>query len=169
MKSSTSGHLFDTIITNYMRLVAERLTKQGMKVCVPSGDPRFEIIKDEVKEGDSVVDFHVENKWSERHAAYVCGLGTFGLSRGLITKAGMAGRFASIIIDVEIEPDERPYKGIYDYCIRCGVCLRRCPAQAISMECGKNNEKCGNYVNGMAEIFPPRYCQFQSQLFYYFR
>ena len=31
------------------------------------------------------------------HAAYLCGLGTFGLSRGIITKPGMAGRFGSIM------------------------------------------------------------------------
>ena len=28
--------------------------------------------------------------WSERHAMYAAGLGTFGLSKGLITKKGMA-------------------------------------------------------------------------------
>jgi epoxyqueuosine reductase len=33
------------------------------------------------------------SNWSERHVAFVCGLGTFGLSKGLITKKGIAGRF----------------------------------------------------------------------------
>ena len=68
-------------------------------------------------------------------------LGTFGLSRGLITKRGMAGRITSIIINAEFEPDERPYTGIYDFCIRCGACALKCPVKAISMEYGKNNAR----------------------------
>ena len=146
-----------SFITDYMRAVADILAEQGMKVCVPSSDPRFGVIRDEIKEGDTVVDFHVESKWSERHAAYACGLGTFGLSRGLITKSGMAGRYASIIIDAEIEPDERPYTGVYDYCTRCGACIHKCPVKAISLEYGKNNIKCSNYVDLMGERFSPRY------------
>ena len=33
------------------------------------------------------------SNWSERHVAYVCGLGTFSLSKGLITERGVSGRF----------------------------------------------------------------------------
>ena len=28
----------------------------------------------------------------------------------------MTGRFASIIVDIALEPDERPYDRVYDYC-----------------------------------------------------
>ena len=34
--------------------------------------------------------------WSERHVAYVSGLGTFGLSGGLITAKGQAVRLGSV-------------------------------------------------------------------------
>ncbi|MGM9587783.1 MAG: hypothetical protein ACI3VA_09890 [Candidatus Limivicinus sp.] len=34
--------------------------------------------------------------WSERHVAYVCGLGTFGLSANLITAKGCSGRLCSL-------------------------------------------------------------------------
>ena len=37
-----------------------------------------------------------KSNWSERHVAFVAGLGTFSLNRSLITKAGAAGRFGSI-------------------------------------------------------------------------
>jgi epoxyqueuosine reductase len=37
------------------------------------------------------------SSWSERHAAYAAGLGTFGLCDGLITARGKAVRFGSII------------------------------------------------------------------------
>lgn len=136
--------------------INEWLVSEGIAACVPTSDERFKVIRDTVVQ-DGITDFHVESKWSERHAAYVSGLGTFGLSRGLISKAGMAGRYASVIVDLEVEPDERDYTGVYDYCTRCGVCARNCPAQAITLECGKHNQTCSDYVNRMKEEYAPRY------------
>ena len=97
------------------------------------------------------------SNWSERHAAYAAGLGTFGLSKGLITEKGIAGRFASIIIDAEAAPDERKYTGIYDYCTMCGACVRRCPGQAITLEEGKNHNICNTTVNTLSAPHAPRY------------
>ena len=94
---------------------------------------------------------------SERHAAYACGLGTFGLSRGIITQKGMAGRVASMIVDSTLETDERPYSGVYDYCVKCGACAKRCPAGAITVERGKNNALCSRYLDRMGERYAPRY------------
>ena len=37
------------------------------------------------------------SNWSERHVAYICGLGTFSLSKGLITERGVSGRFGSVV------------------------------------------------------------------------
>lgn len=93
--------------------------------------------------------------WSERHAAYVCGLGMFGLSKGLITKKGMAGRITSVLISVELKADVRPYKEIYEYCIMCGACIHRCPSNAIS-ETGKDNVVCKNHMETFKEKFYPR-------------
>ena len=98
-----------------------------------------------------------KSNWSERHAAYVCGLGTFGLSKGLITNKGMAGRFVSVLISEELPADPRPYQGIYDNCIRCGACVRRCPVDAISLEKGKDHVLCGAWLDKMGEIHAPRY------------
>lgn len=136
----------------FMGLLLRRLTESGIGACVPSLDERFKVQFEMVGE-----DFHADSRWSERHAAYACGLGTFGLSRGLITKRGMAGRVASIIIEEELAPDARPYTGVYDYCIHCGVCAAKCPAGAISMESGKNNRICHGYLNRMKEQYAPRY------------
>ena len=91
------------------------------------------------------------SNWSERHAAYAAGLGTFGLSRGLITEKGMAGRFGSVITSAKIEPTERPYQNPFEYCTMCGACQARCPAQAIDRTKGCANGKdqliCGPYVD----------------------
>ena len=97
------------------------------------------------------------SNWSERHAAYVCGLGTFSLTRAIITQKGTAGRLGSIITDLELEPDPRPYTGLYDYCTRCGACIRRCPVQAISLEGGKLQDPCNQRSAMLRERYAPRY------------
>lgn len=143
-------------LNEFMGRAKQRLETRGVKVCVPSSDERFAVQRRSVG-SEEAPEFRADSRWSERHAAYVCGLGTFGLSRGIITKKGMAGRVASMIVDTELPPDERPYSGVYDYCIRCGVCAKRCPARAITMEHGKNNAQCSRYVDKMGERYAPRY------------
>ncbi len=70
--------------------------------------------------------------WSERHVAFVAGLGTFGLSGGLITEHGIAHRLASVVVDLPLDADTRPYgDDILGWCTRCGACARRCPAGSI--------------------------------------
>lgn len=101
------------------------------------------------------------SNWSERHVAYVCGLGTFGLSKGLITQKGVAGRLTSIITSLRLPPDERPYSDLYDYCSMCGACARNCPAGAITLDGGKDHVKCSQFVNETIANFleegaPPR-------------
>ena len=90
--------------------------------------------------------------WSERHVAYAAGLGTFGLSKGLITAKGMAGRIGSVITDAPFAPTPRPYSSPFEYCTICGACQARCPAGAIdkSKGCalGKDQTICGPYVMG---------------------
>lgn len=143
-------------IGRYMRSIMGLMEEKGIRSCVPSLDERFGI-SFEMTESGGTPDFHADSRWSERHAAYACGLGTFGLSRGLITAKGMAGRFASIVISEELEPSVREYTGIYDYCIRCGACVRKCPVNAISLENGKNNVRCNEHVENMKKEYSPRY------------
>ena len=95
--------------------------------------------------------------WSERHNAYICGLGTFGLSKGLITKKGVAGRYFSWITEANFEKDHRTYSGIYEYCTLCGVCIHRCPVRAINERAGKNNDMCAGFLNITSKRFSPRY------------
>lgn len=91
--------------------------------------------------------------WSERHAAYVAGLGTFGLCDGLITPLGKAVRLGSVVARLVIPPTERPYAERHAYCLfyrdgGCGVCIRRCPAGAITRE-GHDKERCGAYTHSV--------------------
>ena len=143
-------------INAYMKRVKEYFESQGIQACVPAQDPRFGVRTTELPEGDPK-GAHIASNWSERHIAYASGLGTFCLTRGLISAKGVAGRYASIIISEKLEPDARPYTGVYDYCIMCGACIPRCPAGAITLEGGKNQIKCRDWVHLMGQRYAPRY------------
>lgn len=139
--------------------ISNRLSEAGIPNLVPLLDERFAQVNagNRFQEYDCVTEKTYGSNWSERHAAYVCGLGTFGLSKGIITEKGMAGRFASIIIAEEIPADERPYTEIYEYCTMCGACVRRCPVQAISLEEGKNHNICHGWLMKTKELCAPRF------------
>jgi epoxyqueuosine reductase len=91
------------------------------------------------------------SSWSERHAAYAAGLGTFGLSDGLITAKGKAHRVGSVIAKIDISPTPRPYDSHHAYCLwyakgTCGVCIGKCPTGAIT-EKGHDKQRCSDYVD----------------------
>jgi epoxyqueuosine reductase QueG len=90
--------------------------------------------------------------WSERHAAFASGLGTFGLSDGFITERGIAHRCGSVVTDVVIIPTRRIHAGHLGNCLyfhdgSCGACIKRCPVMAFSRQ-GHDKEKCKAYVYG---------------------
>jgi epoxyqueuosine reductase QueG len=92
--------------------------------------------------------------WSERHAAYIAGLGTFGLCDGLITPLGKAMRCGSVIAHIDVEPSKRTYIDHHEYCLyfskgTCKECVKRCPANAIS-EKGHDKVKCKKYIRQVA-------------------
>lgn len=134
-----------------MHLKSE-LINEGYDSIVPALDERFW--------SKNLGDQHkakFTSNWSERHAAFVCGLGTFGLSKGLITPKGVAGRFGSIITNLYLPPDRRGYENIYDYCSMCGKCAKNCPANAISVEKGKDHGLCFAFLKKTSEKYKPRY------------
>lgn len=132
-------------VNNLSMHLCNKLKDEGYEAVVPVLDKRF----------GSARPF--TSNWSERHAAFICGLGTFGLSKGLITEKGMAGRLGSIITSLVLEPDERKYKDIYEYCTMCGACAGRCPVSAISLERGKDHKKCSEFLDITKEKYKPRY------------
>ncbi len=133
----------DALIDEARKFLIDTVENIGGKAMSPLFDERY---------GGSD---YVRN-WSERHTAFISGLGTFGLNTSLITKLGSAGRIGSVIVDLELEATERPYKDIYEYCSRCYACFKRCPVNAID-ETGKNHISCEKFVYGFtATVFSPR-------------
>ena len=96
------------------------------------------------------------SNWSERHIAFACGLGTFGLSAGLITEKGLCGRFCSIVTELDLPKDSRGYTDAYEYCTMCYLCIPHCPSGAIS-ETGKDKELCSAFLGKTTERYKPRY------------
>jgi epoxyqueuosine reductase QueG len=102
----------------------------------------------------------IASKWSHRHSAYLAGLGTFGLSDGLITEKGKAVRVTSLIIEAPLTPTARPYSTPYEWCLyfkdgSCGVCMKRCPVSAITAE-GHDKDACEAYEEVFAEKYWPK-------------
>lgn len=118
--------------------------RKGVMALIPTFDSRFTVIDR-------------KSNYSERHVAFIAGLGTFSLSRSLITSKGCAGRYGSLLLGVEMEKRPRSYKEYDEYCNQCGECIARCPAGAIQ-KTGKDSEICANYLaKEIRPRFKPRY------------
>ncbi len=104
--------------------------------------------------------FGLASNWSERHAAFVSGLGTFGLSDGLITPLGKAMRCGSVVVRLKLPVSPRPYPHHQAYCLyhvdgSCGACMVRCPVGAITSE-GHDKHKCFTYIREVTAGFAER-------------
>jgi ferredoxin len=129
------------------RHVAETLSAAGYPALAPLATPQWKVCQSER--------YGMSSNWSERHAAYVSGLGTFGLCDGLITARGKAMRCGSAVARIPLPATPRPYSGAHDYCLHfsdgaCGQCIRRCPVGAISAA-GHDKAKCRAYIHQLTE------------------
>jgi epoxyqueuosine reductase len=120
------------------RRVVDSLQKQGYAAVAPMLSSLWKR-----KKSDRYV---FASTWSERHAAYAAGLGTFGLCDGLITPRGKAMRTGSVVARIRISPTPRPYDDHHAYCLFftqgiCGECIPRCPVGALTTE-GHDKLKC---------------------------
>ncbi len=122
--------------------IVETLGQAGVQAVAPLLTMQFSVrISDK---------YGLSSTWSERHAAFAAGLGTFGLCDGLITPAGKAMRVGSVVAKVAVAPTLRPYTHHQAYCLfysqgTCKKCVSRCPVGAIS-EAGKDKAVCMKHV-----------------------
>ena len=120
------------------------LQEQGYLAAAPQLQESWQLVK------DSPVG--LASTWSERHAAYAAGLGTFSLSDSLITPRGSAHRVGSVVTNLALEPTPRPYRHHQENClhfrgVECNACARRCPVGAITAA-GHDKQKCREHVFG---------------------
>jgi epoxyqueuosine reductase QueG len=94
------------------------------------------------------------SRWSHKSVAVIAGLGSFGLHRMVITDAGCAGRFGSLVVDADLpvsaqEPRERC---LYFHDGSCRACVTRCPVDALT-EGGIDKQCCWNRCLEVAEVY----------------
>ena len=98
--------------------------------------------------------FAVYSNWSERHIAFVAGLGYFGFNNILITKKGCGVILASVITDAPLSVTPRsidnPHNCLF-YKNKCDKCITKCPSHALTKN-GHNGETCLNYCQEVRSI-----------------
>lgn len=146
---SQARHYGEQVNANLRRFVVQALAERGIRAAAPMLLPQW------TRETSPRYGF--ASRWSERHAAHACGLGTFGLSDGLITPAGKAVRVGSVVAKAAWAPTPRPYTRHNEWCLHfaggvCRSCIKRCPAGAIS-EAGHDKVKCHAYIRQVTAVF----------------
>lgn len=144
--SRTNGEKFNQMVAQY---VISQLTQKDYKAVAPT--------QSELWENHVSKNYGFASSWSERHAAFISGLGTFSLSDTLITEVGTAVRIGSVVANVDVEATPRKYKSFNEYCLyyrdgSCKKCVKRCPAKAIS-ENGHDKKKCREYQREASQDF----------------
>jgi len=139
------GEEFNTKLRDH---VVSFLTKKGYRAVAPMNSPHWKRLRSP-RVG-------LASRWSERHVAYACGLGAFGLSDGFITRKGKAMRLGSVVTDLPLAPSAKLFSDIHANCLHyfngtCRTCAARCPAGAITAK-GHDKDKCRQYSYGVIRI-----------------
>lgn len=149
----------------FIRRLRDALLTVGESAVIPSDDETFWSVWNPGSQKQATTpEVSFTSTWSERHVAYVCGLGTFGLSANLITAKGCNGRLCSLVTSAEFAPTPRAYDGPFSYCTRCGLCAAHCPVGAIDPVTGKTHPRCAAWIQEVRHCFEPRYCCVRCQL-----
>jgi epoxyqueuosine reductase len=132
------GEKFNVKLRNH---IVSLLTKKGYPAVAPMNSPLFRRLKSP-RVG-------LTSNWSERHVAYACGLGAFGLSDGFITPKGKAIRLGSVVTSLPLQASKKRLSHPYSNCLyyfnrTCKRCAERCPAGAITVR-GHNKDQCREY------------------------
>jgi epoxyqueuosine reductase len=92
------------------------------------------------------------SRWSHKSVAVIAGLGSFGLHHMVITDAGCAGRFGSVVLDAHLpvlthEPRQRC---LYFHDGSCLECVARCPVHALDADAPLDRKRCHQHLLGVA-------------------
>jgi len=154
------GHAYDTgeAFNNLVRhSLEEHFARQGVLAVAPAASTIWRRI-------EHLPGGHTSN-WSERHALYAAGLGTFSINDGFITEKGMAMRCGSIVVNKAFPPTERrgdDHRGNCLFAVKgiCGKCMERCPAFAITAE-GHDKVRCRRYRDKLFGDFLHKTCDLE--------
>ena len=147
--SRTYGEQFHDLLRGHVVSILEDM---GGVAVAPMSAPTFRWV--DLDDGPS-------STWSERHAAYAAGLGTFSLSDGFITPVGIAMRCGSVVTNLPLAPSAMARPDHMANCLfyvdgSCKVCIDRCPAGAITTG-GHDKNKCQLYQREELSALKERY------------
>jgi epoxyqueuosine reductase QueG len=108
------------LITDLNASLFDMLKKHGFKAATTLPTHNFD-------------DAKLVSCWSQKHVAYIAGLGKFGLHHMIITEKGCCGRLGSAVTNAKIEPTQRSSA---EFCLykldgSCGVCIKKCDLKAL--------------------------------------
>lgn len=143
------------LIHEVSRRLCQIIEKYGFKAASPALEDDYDAFRS--------ARFTFSSSWSERHVAYAAGLGRFGLNGCLITPRGTSVRLASIVTDLPLRLTPAKRECYRAPCLEnggeaCGVCIERCPVQAISPD-GLDKAKCNARRKAIRENFLAPYEQ----------
>jgi epoxyqueuosine reductase QueG len=133
----------EVFINGFAKYLENYLGEMGYRAISPHKSEWFKIQRD--SSGPT-------SNWSERHIAYVAGLGTFSINDAFITEKGIAVKLISVVTELKLTPDVRVAKNHTENCLLCskgicGACIKRCPVGAITKD-GHDKIKCYKHVYG---------------------
>jgi epoxyqueuosine reductase QueG len=84
------------------------------------------------------------SRWSHKSVAVITGLGSLGLHQMVITGAGCAGRFGSLVLDapVPVTEAEARERCLYFHDGSCLECVTRCPVGALDTSLPLDKQLC---------------------------
>jgi epoxyqueuosine reductase QueG len=130
--------------------LVEALSAQGIRAAAEPATHNFDPVT-------------LRSRWSHKSVAVVAGLGSFGLHQMVITDAGCAGRFGSLVLEAQLPvgvwdgqeaiPAPRRERCLYFHDGSCLECVARCPAAALSPDEPLDKEACHAWLHQTAERY----------------
>ncbi len=98
--------------------------------------------------------------WSHKSVAVLAGLGSFGLHRMVITDAGCAGRFGSLVVDADlrVSPVDIRERCLYLSSGGCRECVALCPVGALSTDGSIDKQRCHRRLLNLASRTNAKAC-----------
>ncbi|MBN1317334.1 MAG: epoxyqueuosine reductase [Anaerolineales bacterium] len=142
-----TNNLIQTVAKHLIAALAEK----GIRAVAEAPTHNFDPVK-------------LVSRWSHKSVAVIAGLGSFGQHHQVITDAGCAGRFGSLVLDALIpstgaKPKERC---LYFHDGSCLECVTACPVAALDESSTIDKQACYTYLKTIAneyiELNGPEIC-----------
>ena len=95
------------------------------------------------------------SRWAHKSVAVIAGLGSFGLHQMVITDAGCAGRFGSLVLDAELPASQLQVRErcAFYHDGSCLECAMRCPVSAIDPDEPLDKQSCWQRCLSVADEY----------------